>query len=404
MSLPATVGAGAENRKEGSKRLVLTSGLLLGIIIWLYFETMWKQELHVPDKALARRETKEQLRSHGVHKTGDKVMIIARWKEDSSWVDTYFNDVPHVVITPKLPMSTHTTPKNRGNEAGPFLHYIIENYHRLPAHMAFIHGHRISHHTYQLDIVPAMKTVRWGLMGYIPLNVHMYQRVDSEKPEYEDMALVWPKLFTDLAPQIPPVLLSWCCAQFIVTRAAVQARPKEFYEKIYDWVTNEGEWKGKKNVTSFISSRVLEQTWHMIFGMPAMSEMIPPCDIFDCDLLDVLTREIETWEGTPFDRISCKVYETQYLEDKRNRVSPTIGPMGDRLVARFPSKEELLVAGVERQLLEENLEHIKDRDDAMRESGELRAAMKEENTDVTMLQTGYGRPDPPPIYTEPWKP
>ena len=400
--------------RESQRRLVLTGGLLLGIILWLYFETAYGKEmsskiqssvpvLSVMSKLSRRNADREAQRTHGMNQIGDKVMIVARYKEDSSWVDTYFNDLPHVVITPRLPLAPHTTPMNRGNEAGPFLHYIIENYDVLPGHMAFIHGHRISHHTYQLDIVPVMKTVRWGVQGYIPLNVHMYQRVDNIKPEYADMAAVWPKLFTDLAPVVPEVFLSWCCAQFIVTRAAVRARPKEFYIKIYEWMTNQGEWYGKKNVTSYISSRVLEQTWHMIFGMPAMSEMIAPCDLFDCDALELITRQVETWEGSPFDRIPCKIYEFQHLEDKRMRVTPTLVP--HPILVRAATPEELVVSEKERKLFEEDLERIKDRDNDMRDSGELHAAMKEENTDVTQFQTGYGWPDPTRYKTDPpWKP
>jgi len=387
-----------------SRRAVLTAGLLLGIAFFLYFELMSAPPpVNAAERAAAvRRELAAQIRTHGINRAGERVIIVARYKEDSSWVDTYFMDVPHVVITPRLPGATYTTDKNRGNEAGPFLAYILENYHRLPAHMAFVHGHRVSHHTYQLDIVPALKAVKWGSRPYIPLNVHMYQRVDSEKPEFEDMAKVWPRLFTDLAPKMPPELLSWCCAQFVVTRAAVRARPKEFYQKIFDWMTNEGEWKLEKNVTSYISSRVLEQTWHMIFGMPAMSDMIPACEIFDCDVLDAVTLQVETWEGSPFDRIPCKVYETQHLEDKRAKITPTFVPLP--AVARRPTDAELAVAEKERKLFEEGLEEVKDRDHAMRVSGELRDALKKENTEIAKLQLGYGRPDSPGYRTTAWKP
>ena len=155
------------------------------------------------------------------------------------------------------------------------------------------------------------KAVRWGAMPYLPLNVHMYQKVDSEKPEYADLARVWPKLFSAIAPKVPEVLLSWCCAQFVVTRAAVRARPRAFYEAIYEWLNNRDLVLG--NVTSFISSRVLEQTWHMIFGMPPAADILPVCDVFHCDILDVVTEQVETWEGTPFDRIPCKVYDAKHV-------------------------------------------------------------------------------------------
>jgi hypothetical protein len=304
-------------------------------------------------------------------------------------------DFPHVVITPGLPGASYTTPKNKGNEAGPFLAYIIENYERLPAHMAFIHGHRVSHHTYQLDIVPVMKAVRWGSAPYIPLNVHMYQRVDDEKPEFRDMAKVWPLLFTDIAPRMPREFLSWCCAQFVVTRAAVRARPLAFYQKIYDWVTD-------SNTTSYISSRVMEQTWHMIFGLPPKADMVSACDVFDCDVLDSVTATVETWEGTPFDRIPCKVYETHHIDNPRRRATPTHAPRA-RVFVR-PPPAELAEAERQTQAFEEGLERKREKDAGMRASGELRALIKEENpAELGKVQFGYGRPEPPRIKTEPWK-
>jgi hypothetical protein len=272
----------------------------------------------------------------------------------------------------------------------------------LPANLAFIHGHRVSHHTYQLDIVPAVKAVRWGSRAYIPLNVHMYQRVDASKPEFDDMKKVWPKLFTSLSPEMPKTMYSWCCAQFVVTRAAIRARPKEFYQDIYDWMTNEGKFKNDLPTTSYISSRVLEQTWHMIFGMPAESEMIPPCEIFDCDILDEVTKLVETWEGTPFDRIPCKVYEVQHLQDKRARISTTYTP-GPGVYTK-PTIEELKAAEKQRQLMEEGNEVLKDKDIELRKSGELWTQLKGENQDVTRLHLGFGRVNPPEIPSEPWKP
>lgn len=371
-------------------RRSLTIGLLLGIVAWI----TWDFSLSSKHRSASLRALlAASLRTHGVNRVGDRVIIVARYKEDSSWVDTYFMDTPHVVITPGLPGATYTTPFNKGHEVGPFLHYIIENYDRLPAHMAFVHGHRVSHHTYQLDIVGVLKAVRWGSAKYIPLNVHMYQRCDAEKPEFKDIENVWPLLFKELAPKMPSHFLSWCCAQFVVTRAAVRARPKAFYENVYAWVTNTGAFAKAEPVTSFISSRVLEQTWHMIFGMPAQSDMIPPCDVFDCDVLDVVTAQIETWEGTPFDRIPNKVYEVKHNENVRARASPRPGARG--LVALAATQEELKAADKERQAWEEGLERRKDADMARRASGELRETMKEENKDVFKLHFGYGQIDDP---------
>lgn len=391
----------ARGEASAPVRRLLTVGLLLGIIAWISWD--WSISAR-HRKAALRSLLASTLKTHGVNRIGDKVLVVARYKEDSSWLDTYFMDFPHAVVTPGLPGATYTTPLNKGHEAGVFLYWIIDNYDRLPPNMAFVHGHRVSHHTYQLDIVAALKAVRWGSADFIPLNVHMYQRCDSEKPEFKDIELVWPRLFKDLAPTMPAYFQSWCCAQFVVTRKAVRSRSKAFYENIYAWVTNTGPYKNDLPVTSFISSRVLEQTWHMIFGMPAVSEMIPPCDVYDCDLLDVITAQIETWEGTPFDRIPNKVYETKHLENIRLRASPR----PDRrhtsrgLVAVAATEEELKTAAQERQDFEEDLERQKDADMQWRSSGDMRKVMKEENTDVTKVHFGYGQIDDPGHQTRPW--
>ena len=386
-------------------RRALTLALLCSVIAVfsgeLYFPALFHPLVEAPvsavkQSAAQRAASAAAFRTHGLHRSGDKVLVISRWREDTSWLPTYFADFPAVVYTPGLPGAVFTTPNNKGNEAGPFLAYIIENYDRLPQHMAFLHGHRISHHTLNLDIVPVIKAIRWGAMPYLPLNQHMYHLTNEENPEYKDIARVWPVLFTDIAPQMPEFILSWCCAQFVVTRAAVRSRPKAFYEKIYEWINNRNLELG--NVTSFISSRVLEQTWHMVFGMPAKADIIPLCDIFYCDILDTMTEQVERWEGTPFDRIPCKVYDIKHVQDWKTRVSPTQEPPGPiKILAHAPSEEEAARMLNETQAREEAEEREKDADHGRRLSGELRQALKLENTEIAKYQTGYGILQTPPL-------
>ncbi len=151
--------------------------------------------------------------------------------------------------------------------------------------------------------MPVVKAIRWGALPYLPLNVHMYQRVDAAKPEYADIVRVWPALFSELAPRAPEAMQSWCCAQFAVTRAAVRARPRAFYVKLFEWVSGYNKELG--SASAFISSRVLEQTWHMIFGMPPVADFLHACEVLDCEVLDAATAQVEAWEGSPFDRIPC---------------------------------------------------------------------------------------------------
>lgn len=68
------------------------------------------------------------------------------WVQDTSWLDIYLSEIPHVVYQvddwDKTEGAEHRTLVNKGNEAMAYLQFIIDYWGRLPASIAFIHGHR----------------------------------------------------------------------------------------------------------------------------------------------------------------------------------------------------------------------------------------------------------------------
>ena len=66
--------------------------------------------------------------------------------QDTSWLDVHLSEIPHVVYDNADPRDTqgaqHKTLLNKGNEAMGYLQFIVDYYERLPASIAFIHGHR----------------------------------------------------------------------------------------------------------------------------------------------------------------------------------------------------------------------------------------------------------------------
>ena len=66
--------------------------------------------------------------------------------QDTSWLDVYLSDIPHVVYQVDDPEDTigaqHITLANKGNEAMCYIQFIIDYYERLPASIVFLHGHR----------------------------------------------------------------------------------------------------------------------------------------------------------------------------------------------------------------------------------------------------------------------
>jgi hypothetical protein len=227
-------------------------------------------------------------------------IVVARWREDTAWVDEFFGDWPHVVVTPGLQSHTFTTPVNRGNEAAAFISYIVANYDNLPANMAFVHGHRDAIHTFGVDIVPVLKAVRWGEHPYVPLNMWCEHTVAAPTLDYQNIVSVWMQLLTDLAPTVPEAFRCWCCAQFAVTREAVHTRSRAFYERLFAWLLSEV-------MPTASSSRVLEHTWHMVFGLPAdSSHIMTRCEGLDCDEWDRWTALIRAEEpGRPYSGPGC---------------------------------------------------------------------------------------------------
>lgn len=66
--------------------------------------------------------------------------------QDTSWLDIYLSEIPHVVYQvddwDKTAGAEHRTLVNKGNEAMGYLQFIIDYWGRLPASIVFLHGHR----------------------------------------------------------------------------------------------------------------------------------------------------------------------------------------------------------------------------------------------------------------------
>ena len=66
--------------------------------------------------------------------------------QDTSWLDIYLSEIPHVVYQvddwDKTEGAEHRTLVNKGNEAMAYLQFILDYWGRFPASMVFLHGHR----------------------------------------------------------------------------------------------------------------------------------------------------------------------------------------------------------------------------------------------------------------------
>ena len=190
-------------------------------------------------------------------------------------------------------------PVNKGQESISYLSFLIDFYDALPATTAFIHYHQHAwHNDDPLDTQDnaislshlRIETVRRE--GFVNLRCNTFGacpdmiRTDRPKtdPGFDDpghlvekfVPAAWEELQV-LGPgiEVPQTIASACCAQFAVSREQVRRRPKEYYENIRRWIIETGE-------NDWVSGRVMEYMWHMMFGKDPVN--CPQEDVCWCDV------------------------------------------------------------------------------------------------------------------------
>ena len=156
-----------------------------------------------------------------------------------------------------------------------YLTYIIDNYFTLPPYSIFIHGHLKSWHQHS-DIYSVIQNVRLSAvdrLGYISLRCDWYPSCPAElrlvhhdskvwgpgvhRQDAEDAISggAWQAFFPNTS--MPETIASQCCAQFIVTRQAIQRHTKGDYIRMRQWLL-------ETDLEDDISGRVLEKLWAYI--------------------------------------------------------------------------------------------------------------------------------------------
>ena len=86
-----------------------------------------------------------------------------------------------------------------------------------------------------------------------------------------------PKLEVVLAIDMPDVISTPCCASFIVSRQRILMRPKGTYEQLRQWLVN-------TDMDNYYSSRVMEYTWHILFGDPPTARALKELSSGFCNM------------------------------------------------------------------------------------------------------------------------
>ena len=210
------------------------------------------------------------------------------------------NSLKMISFLDKIPKIHHTIQRknengvpNVGNEATSYLHYILLHYDTMPKNVIFVHDQDESWHHYgkiSQQIYAWISLYEGTGSTYYEFNEDVVIKTNGEIVQrliqspsiltkdyklFEEVALFREYYTTLLQPtvgsykEVQPTT-GKCCAQFIVSKARILIRSKQFYQAIYDWLLHNTDGQGngdRKNETSgWMTGRYLEFTWRFIFN------------------------------------------------------------------------------------------------------------------------------------------
>ncbi|MCJ1400354.1 hypothetical protein MMC11_003559 [Xylographa trunciseda] len=166
--------------------------------------------------------------------------------------------------------------------------FIIDNYDRLPNVTLFLHSARYQWHNDdpEYDGVPILQNLRLDHVhaeGYAnlrcgwtlgcPAEIQPGRQIwlentatgEAGDATAERTEKYYTEAFAVLFPgeAVPDVVGVGCCAQFATTRSTLLARPLSAYVRHRDWLLH-------TPLPDAVSGRILEYSWHLLFGKPAV--------------------------------------------------------------------------------------------------------------------------------------
>jgi Protein of unknown function (DUF3431) len=178
--------------------------------------------------------------------------------------------------------------------------HIINEYDNLAQRSIFIHAGRHQWHNDdprygrvpdsqhvdpwligRIDGKKALQNLRLEYLdqeGYLNLRCHWSQGCPSamnlttttnldpfQENSFANLEQLYAATFHSFFPSIPipSQVAATCCSQFAVTAATIRLRPKEQYIEIRKWLL-------ETRMEDYMSGRVLEYMWHILFGKQAV--------------------------------------------------------------------------------------------------------------------------------------
>ena len=192
-------------------------------------------------------------------------IVVSRYKKNVSWVYKLTNicDVNIIIYDKEDNDNIFNIPINKGYEASVYLRYIIDYYDKLSQFTFFIQDDEYAwHHSGSIEqqFCNALNSNKeyYNINDRCPLD-------GFHKSDWKEKYLCWYNEYIE--PYVPKSKLpnDWMtgqrgCAQFLVHKNRILRFPKDFYQRLYDWLITTTDVPGN------IPAIFLEWTWHILWG------------------------------------------------------------------------------------------------------------------------------------------
>ena len=198
-------------------------------------------------------------------------IVVSRYNKDVRFVYKINNneDIDVMIYDKENPNNLLNIPINKGNEASVYLKYIIDNYDKLTDFTFFIHDEEFSWH-HSGSIINKYKDAVMSNKKYYNINNNFWLQDSIKNYHGEEILNNYKIWYSQYIEQYIPISKVpngndfWYgyagSAQFLVHKDVIKNFPKEFYEKIYEWIIT-------TNLSTYLSGRYLEWSWHLLWDI-----------------------------------------------------------------------------------------------------------------------------------------
>jgi len=192
-----------------------------------------------------------------------------------SWID--LQPWPVFISTKEAGFGFASEPwGNVGQEIASYVRFILMFWDHLPERVAFVHGHEKTWHQEGYRMSYMLRHVCLDKFEYASLNAfenEAWRPIKGARSYYNVIKRYW-KLVEPYLGAMPKYgFKEKCCAQFVVSRERIKARPRELYLLILKQMTDKKKnyhraAHGNNNGWDLI--HFWEAIWHYIFGEDAL--------------------------------------------------------------------------------------------------------------------------------------